>query len=129
MTQAVLVDTHILIWVRAAQHRLAGWERQVLDSARLRYVSSATLWEIAILMTLGRVAEDERLLDLPGGFDLLPIRPEHCKALTTLPRLHRDPFDRMLIAQARVENLPLLTRDRRIIAYGADGARIMSPAG
>jgi PIN domain nuclease of toxin-antitoxin system len=129
LTEAVLVDTHILVWVRAAQERLVGWERRALDSARLRYVSSATLWEIAILMTLGRVAEDERLLDLPGGFDLLPVRPEHCKALTMLPTLHRDPFDRMLIAQARVENLPLLTRDRRILAYGADGARIMSAAG
>jgi PIN domain nuclease of toxin-antitoxin system len=60
---------------------------------------------------------------------MLPIRPEHCRALIALPKLHRDPFDRMLIAQARVEDMPLLTRDKAIIAYGQEGARIVSAAG
>jgi len=57
-----------------------------------------------------------RLLDPPEGFDLLPIRPEHCRELIALPGLHRDPFDRMLIAQARCEDLGLLTRDKAISA-------------
>jgi len=127
LTAAILVDTHIVLWVRIAPERLSERERRALETARFRYVSSVTLWEIAILMTLGRVDRDERLLDLADGFDLLPIRPEHCKALIALPNLHRDPFDRMLIAQARVEGVPLLTRDKAIIAYGAAGAR-MAPA-
>ncbi len=126
MTAAVLVDTHILLWVRIAPERLTAPERQALETAHFRYVSAATLWEIAILMALERVDRDRRLFEIGGGFDLLPIRPEHCMALITLPKLHRDPFDRMLIAQARVEDMPLLTRDRSIIAYGRDGARIAS---
>jgi PIN domain nuclease of toxin-antitoxin system len=124
----MLVDTHIVLWVRIAPERLTEWERRALDRARFRYVSSATLWEIALLLALGRIGREERLLDVPVGFDLLPIRPEHCRALVTLVQLHRDPFDRMLIAQARVEDMPLLTRDQAIIDYGADGARMALPS-
>jgi PIN domain nuclease of toxin-antitoxin system len=79
----------------------------------------------AILKALRRVAADERLFDIPEAFDLLPVLPEHCKILTKLPQLHRDPFDRMLIAQTRVEDLPLLSRDKMIIGYAADGARMV----
>jgi PIN domain nuclease of toxin-antitoxin system len=89
-------------------------------------VSAVSLWEIAFLMALDRIARDERLLAVPYGFDLLPVLPDHCKALVTLPRRHRDPFDRMLIAQARAERLPLLTRDRAIIAYGTAGADVLT---
>jgi PIN domain nuclease of toxin-antitoxin system len=89
-------------------------------------VSAVSLWEIAILMALGGIAQDQRLLAVPDGFELLPLLPDHCKALVALPRLHRDPFDRMLIAQARAEHLALLTRDRSIIAYGAAGADVVA---
>ena len=65
-------------------------------------------------------------LDVPEGFELLPVLPDHCKALVALPRRHRDPFDRMLIAQARAEHLALLTRDKAIIAYGAAGADVLT---
>jgi PIN domain nuclease of toxin-antitoxin system len=102
--------------------KLSPEERGALDAAELRFISAVTLWEIAILMTLGRVGSDERLLHPPDGFDLLPVRPEHCRALLALPRLHRDPFDRMLIAQARSEELGLLTRDKAIMEYGPQGA-------
>jgi PIN domain nuclease of toxin-antitoxin system len=63
---------------------------------------------------------------LPDGFELLPVLSDHCKALVALPRRHRDPFDRMLVAQARAERLPLLTRDRAIIAYGTAGADVVT---
>ena len=129
MTAAVLVDTHIVLWVRIAPERLTAPERRALETAHFRYVSGVTLWEIAILMTLDRVDRDQRLFDIPDGFDLLPIRPEHCTALITLPKLHRDPLDRMLIAQARAEDMPLLTRDKAIIAYGRHGARMVSADG
>jgi PIN domain nuclease of toxin-antitoxin system len=70
-------------------------------------------------MALDRIAQDQRLLAVPDGFD-------HCKDLVALPRRHRDPFDRMLIAQARAERLPLLTRDRASIAYGTAGADVLT---
>jgi PIN domain nuclease of toxin-antitoxin system len=126
VTIAILVDTHILLWARITPEKLSPEERGALDAAQLRFISAVTLWEIAILMTLGRVGNNERLLHLPDGFELLPVRPEHCRALLALPRLHRDPFDRMLIAQARSEELGLLTRDKAIMEYGPHGALIVS---
>jgi PIN domain nuclease of toxin-antitoxin system len=90
------------------------------------YVSAVSLWEIANLMALDRIAQDERLLVVPDGFELLPLLPDHCRSLVALPQRHRDPFDRMLVAQARAERLSLLTRDRAIIAYGAAGADVLT---
>jgi PIN domain nuclease of toxin-antitoxin system len=121
VTAAVLLDTHIVLWVRISPEKLTSEERRTLDAAELRYISAVTLWEIAILISLGRVGKDERLLDIPEGFELLPILPGHCKVLTGLALQHRDPFDRMLIAQARFEQLSLLTRDSVILDYGRLG--------
>jgi PIN domain nuclease of toxin-antitoxin system len=121
VTAAVLLDTHIVLWVRITPERLTSEERRTLDTAEARYISAVTLWEIAILISIGRVGKDERLLDVPDGFELLPILPGHCKVLTALPLQHRDPFDRMLIAQARFEQLSLLTRDSVILNYGRLG--------
>jgi PIN domain nuclease of toxin-antitoxin system len=109
-----------------APERLAVGERRALDTARSCYLSAATIWEIAILTTLGRIGRDDRFFAIPDGFNLLPILPHHCRALVALPQRHRDPFDRMLIAQARAEGLALLTRDRQIIAYGSDGCDVLS---
>ena len=126
MIAALLVDTHLVLWARIAPERLKPGERRALDDARSCYVSAVSLWEIAILMAADRVARDERLFAVPDGFDLLPVLPDHCRALLALPRRHRDPFDRMLIAQARAERLALLTRDSAIIAYGAAGADVVT---
>jgi PIN domain nuclease of toxin-antitoxin system len=123
---ALLVDTHLVLWARIAPERLTMRERRALNDARSCYVSAVSLWEIAILMSLGRIGRDQRLLAVPDGFDLLPVLPDHCRALVALPRRHRDPFDRMLIAQARTEHLALLTRDKAIIAYGAAGADVLT---
>jgi PIN domain nuclease of toxin-antitoxin system len=123
---ALLVDTPLVLWARIAPERLNGGERRALDNARSCYVSAVSLWEIARLMTLGRIAHDPRLLVVPDGFELVPILPDHCKALIALPKQHRDPFDRMLIAQARAERLPLLTRDRAFLAYGGAGAGVVT---
>jgi len=93
---ALLVDTNLVLWARIAPERLTTGEQRALDDARSCYVSAVSLWEIAILMALGRIAQDQRLLTVPDGFDLLPVLPDHCKALVALPQLHRDPFDGML---------------------------------
>ena len=126
MIAAILVDNHLVLWARVAPERLTTGERGALDDARSCYISAVSLWEIAILMALDRIAPDQRLLAVPDGFELLPVLPDHCKALVALPQRHRDPFDRMLIAQARAEHLPLLTRDNAIIAYGAAGAEVVT---
>lgn len=117
MSRGLLVDTHILLWMRAAPDRLLDSERQALDKATARFVSAASFWEIGILIGLGRIGDDPRLYEVPQGFDLLPISPAHCQDLSRLPPIHRDPFDRMLIAQARTEVLALLTRDAKIADY------------
>lgn len=129
MTGSILVDTHIVLWLQIAPRRLTVNERQAVEGARRCCVSIVTIWEIAVLMSLGRVGSNKGLLDAPSGFDLLPVRPQHCKALLDLPQRHRDPFDRMLIAQAQSEKLPLLTRDRAILQYRADGLQIVSFSG
>ena len=124
---AVLVDTHIFLWARSDPGKLSAGERQELDTATTRYISVASIWEMAILMSLGRITGDPSLLDLPPGCELLPVHPAHCKVVIALPRLHRDPFDRMLVAQAQVENVPLLTRDARIQAYRGHASILTFP--
>lgn len=117
MTRTVLVDTHLVLWLRVNPPLLRPDERNLIAAASVRYVSMASIWEIAILMGLGRAPADDALLKVPDGFDLLSIALDHCTAYARLPWHHRDPFDRMLIAQAQSEGVPLLTRDRAMHAY------------
>lgn len=114
---SVLVDTHLILFARVGPRRLTAGERSRVEEADIRYVSMASLWEIAILLRLGRIPGDDQLISVPEGFELLPIRIDHCKTAAALPQYHRDPFDRMLVAQAQSEQVPLLTRDRAIEAY------------
>ena len=127
VTEAVLVDTHFVLWVRVEPLRLSVGERAIIDSAALRLVSIVSLWEIAIAQTVGRIPRSEQLLEVPPGFDLLPVRIDHCKAFASLPMHHRDPFDRMLIAQAQSEEMTLLTRDRAVAAYHEHAAILRYP--
>ena len=117
MKGGLLVDTHILLWTRIEPEKLTAGEHRLLVSAEVRYVSAASLWEFAILIGRGRIEADERLLEVPTGYDLLAILPAHCKIVARLPHLHRDPFNRMLVAQAQYERVPLLTRDRTMMSY------------
>jgi PIN domain nuclease of toxin-antitoxin system len=117
VSSAILVDTHVILWQRTRPHLLTRVERDFLDNAALRYISVVSLWEIAILRGIGRVPADDQLLEVPQGYDLLPLAVGHCRAYAHLPLVHRDPFDRMLIAQAQSAGIPLLTRDRAIHAY------------
>ena len=114
---AILVDTHILLWTRLAPQMLTVGEREILDNASVCLLSVASLWELAILIGRRRLPGGDELFRVPDGFDLVMVSPEHCRALASLPWHHCDPFDRMLVAQAQVEQVPLLTRDRAMTAY------------
>jgi PIN domain nuclease of toxin-antitoxin system len=117
----LLIDSHVLLW-------------HVLDDARLRpaptaaieaedaevFVSTASLWEIAIKTSIGKL---EAPADLPErvaemGFELLPVTAEHAWHVRSLPHHHGDPFDRLLIAQAQLERMPIATADPAFEAYG-----------
>ena len=116
----VLIDTHFVLWLRMEPQKLTAAERQILDSSLAVFISAVSVWEIAILLGRGRIpGGDQQLLNLPASMDWLPVKPDHCKVLAALPRLHGDPFDRMLVAQAESERVPLLTRDRAMRAYHA----------
>lgn len=122
---SVLLDTHLLLWLAAEPDRLPPQASAVIDDADVESLFSvASLWEIAIKSSLGRedFRVDSRVLRrglLEAGFPELAIEAHHVAALEDLPLLHRDPFDRLLVAQARAEGLVLLTVDRRLEAYGA----------
>jgi PIN domain nuclease of toxin-antitoxin system len=117
VTIAILIDTHFVLWLRTRPQSLTSGERNALEGADLRYISAVSLWEIAILLAKRRIPGDEQLLEIPQGFEMLPIAPAHCHMVMRLPQLHGDPFDRMLVAQAQSERVPLLTRDRAIALY------------
>ncbi len=123
----VLLDTHTLLWFIDGSPKLSVSARSLIeDVATASYVSIATLWEIAIKVSLGKL-----ILHQPfdpfipeqlhrNGFVVLPLRPEHTAIVATLPFPlpdHRDPFDRLLIAQAMVEQMLIISRDTKFDAY------------
>ena len=120
----LLVDTHLLLWAAARSRRLSREARQLLENPRNDvYFSAASLWEIAIKLALRRAdfrIDLGRLRSvLPEmGFQELPVTGVHAERLASLPPLHKDPFDRMLVAQAQSEPLVLLTNDTALAGYG-----------
>ena len=117
----ILLDTHILLWWMAGDRRLPrSARRAIADPANRIYVSIASLWETAIKFSLKRViADPEELRDAAerDGFSLLAIEARHCSEVARLPRHHNDPFDRLLVAQALVEPMRLLTHDAQLGRY------------
>lgn len=119
----LLVDTHLLLWAAGSPARLSASARDLLeDVGNTLYFSAASLWEIAIKSGLGRddFRVDGRLLRrglLENDWHELPITGVHALATFRLPPLHRDPFDRMLLAQADSEGLLLVTADAALAAY------------
>lgn len=124
----LLLDTHLLLWAASEPQRLSAKARTLLlDPANHLMFSAASLWEISIKNGLERTdfnVDPRRLwrMLLINGYRELPISSEHTVAVNDLPHLHKDPFDRMLIAQARVEGLTLLTADKMVAKYG-DGVK------
>jgi PIN domain nuclease of toxin-antitoxin system len=116
----VLLDTHLLLWALAAPAKLPAAARKQIEAAEV-FVSAASIWEISIKSALGKLEADpqEVLAAIsPTGFVLLPITGEHAAKVRELPSLHKDPFDRMLVAQASVEPMILLTNDEALRKYG-----------
>lgn len=120
----ILLDTHLLLWAAGQPERLSRKARDLLsDTANQLVFSSASLWEIAIKRDLGRkdfTVDPRRLWQrlIAHGYGEMPVSGEHAVTVNTLPRHHKDPFDRILIAQARVEALTLLTGDELLREYG-----------
>ena len=124
----LLLDTHILLWWLADDRKLTRSARTIIanpDNDVL--VSAASLWEISIKVALGRL--EVELDDLEqnitaNGFRSLPINYRHALTAGRLPAIHRDPFDRMLIAQASVEELRVISHDKIFESYGLAGERL-----
>ena len=115
----LLLDTHVLIWWDEGR-RLAAEGRRAIADADSVYVSAASAWEVAIKTGLGRlrpIRTVEQAVD-ESGFLELPVTFRHAERVGKLPPHHRDPFDRLLIAQADVEELTLVTRDAVFARYG-----------
>jgi PIN domain nuclease of toxin-antitoxin system len=119
----LLLDTHLLLWAAGAPEKLSPAARAVLENTDTELMfSAASLWEISIKRSLGRsnFQVDPRLLRrglLDNGYHELAITSEHAVNVESLPPLHKDPFDRLLIAQAMVEGIALLTSDAQVAAY------------
>jgi PIN domain nuclease of toxin-antitoxin system len=119
---SLLLDTHVVLWWLTDDPTLAAEVMEQLDHEPDIYLSPATIWEVAIKQSSGKLDKPvdlaERIRD--SGFRHLNITAEHAIVAGRLPLIHRDPFDRMLIAQAQVEHLTLVTRDAEIPKYDVE---------
>jgi PIN domain nuclease of toxin-antitoxin system len=120
----LLLDTHAFLWFIAGSEKLSATARELIeDSANQPFLSAASLWEMAIKLSLGRLHLGRPFEDLIpeqmhlNGIQLLGIEVEHVTPVTTLPFHHRDPFDRLLVAQATVEQMPIVSADPAFDAY------------
>ena len=120
----VLLDTHAFLWAIAGDKRLSETARKTfLDPGNSLFFSAVSMWEICIKISLGKLSLKSGWLKkiqnelMMNAVQWLPVEMSHCAELTKLPFHHRDPFDRMLVAQARVENLQMVSRDVSLSDY------------
>jgi PIN domain nuclease of toxin-antitoxin system len=120
----ILLDTHAFLWFLSGDPKLSGHGRQLIeDPGNERLLSVASLWEIAIKISLGKLAVTGTFEEVfppqieTNAIQILPIEASHLDVVSRLPFLHRDPFDRLIIAQAMVEGIPLLSRDPAFDEY------------
>jgi len=120
----ILLDTHAVLWFLKGDEKMPKTTVGMVNAPDNRkYVSIASIWEVAIKISSGKLSVDggidgfiEAIED--NGFLLLDIDPYHIKTVAELPFIHRDPFDRMIIAQAMAEDMPVMTVDSNILQYG-----------
>jgi PIN domain nuclease of toxin-antitoxin system len=120
----LLLDTHVLVWYYLDDPHLSTAARLLIeDGANTKVISPASYWEFAIKIGLGKYTLSESYEDfiqhaiLDNGFPILPVEPRHTAVLVTLPLHHKDPFDRLMIAQAIVEGIPLVSADTHLDPY------------
>jgi PIN domain nuclease of toxin-antitoxin system len=118
----ILLDTHLALWAVVGSERLSQTAREVILAADEVFVSAASLWEVAIKHALGKgdmpvSAELALAAFTDAGYTLLAVKAEHAVRVETLPPIHKDPFDRLLVAQAMAEPLTLLTHDAVVSQY------------
>jgi PIN domain nuclease of toxin-antitoxin system len=123
----ILLDTHVLIWLVEGDKNLSTVARSAIeDEDNSLYLSIASLWEITIKLSLGKLdlqlSVDEMVESflIPGGIEILQIETSHLSILRGLPLHHRDPFDRLIIAQAQAEKMTLISADGVFDLYGVD---------
>lgn len=123
----ILLDSHTFLWALGADDRLGSAVRFALGRTDVEvWLSAATIWELGIKIALGRLHTRVPLRELlaaavsRGGMRVLMVSPEHALRASELPLHHRDPFDRMLVAQAMAEDLRLASADVKLDAYGLD---------
>ncbi len=122
----LLLDTHVALWAVTSSARLSATARALIeDPGNEIWVSAVSLWEIAIKHSLGRdrmPISGQEAADWfeTSGYRFLPVAPTHAIGVADLPRLHADPFDRLLVSQSMLEPMRLLTSDTRVQAYGGN---------
>ncbi len=123
----LLLDTHALLWMLSDPARLGESAKRAVSAAENSlHFSIASYWEVAIKVSLGKLTlspEWQRTVPAEltrNGIQWLPVAPRHIHTLASLSWIHRDPFDRMLIAQARTDHLAIVTRDPEFAAYGVE---------
>jgi PIN domain nuclease of toxin-antitoxin system len=120
----LLLDTHIVLWFFGDVEKLSeSSSNAIFDPENDKWISIVSVWELAIKIGTGKLQFEGGVSELfhlirKNGFGLLPITEEHVKRLETLPLLHRDPFDRMLIAQSLTEDMPFVSCDEAFDPYG-----------
>lgn len=117
-----LLDTHVLLWWFTQPEKLKLKTQQIIqDESNQFFVSSASFWEMAIKQSIGKLVLPHTLLEtvVAEGFKFLPIMPEEGLGVADLPLLHSDPFDRLLIIQAKLHDLIIVTNDAKIMDYPA----------
>jgi len=119
LAMRLLLDTHVFLWWRDDSRKLKTSARRAIAEAQIVFVSAATAWEAAIKSALGRLRIPDTVEAgvIDSGFEKLPIGFSHAESAARLPPHHADPFDRMLVAQAKAEGLTLVTHDRRLAPY------------
>jgi PIN domain nuclease of toxin-antitoxin system len=125
-----LLDTHALAWWLFDDPRLGAAARDVMsEPTNVVFVSAVSVWEMAIKRSIGKMEAPDDLVQRVDDalFEPLPVGFDHAERVATLPLHHRDPFDRLLVAQAQVEGATLVTADRRLAAY--DVNRLDAAAG
>lgn len=115
----MLLDTHVVLWWLTDDPTLADQLKETIDQEIDVFVSAVTVWEVAIKQQLGKITAPADLPEAIRDSDLanLPVTADHAVAAGRLPLVHRDPFDRMLVAQALTEGLTLVTRDKALRGY------------